>query len=175
MKVTTKLQGIVLLAMAAVVSGLPGAKPDPKESVRPPEGLAVLFQVRAKGVQIYQCKESPSQPGRYEWVLKGPRARLVDDKGQQVGTHYAGPTWEADDGSKVRGTRKKSAEVKGAIPWLLLEATEPTGEGRMSKVKYIQRIGTRGGLPPRSASRDDAGKETEVSYEAVYVFFGAKP
>ena len=49
-----------------------------------------------------------------EWVFVAPEARLVDANGMLVGHHYAGPTWEAGDGSKVVGTVKAKVDSPDA-------------------------------------------------------------
>ena len=77
------------------------------------ESLAQV--VPAKGVQIYECRDA-------KWVFVAPEADLFDRYGRKIGTHYAGPVWEAADGSKVLGAVKARADAPqaGAIPWLLL-------------------------------------------------------
>jgi len=61
-----------------------------------------------------------------------------------------------------------------AVPWLLLQAKSHEGAGVFSKVTYIQRVDTWAGLPPvKGATKDNAGKEVRVKYEATYRFFGA--
>src|SRR3954471_20010699 len=73
----------------------PGAPPALK--VAPNEAL--FLEAFATGVQIYQCRAG-------EWSLQAPQAELADREGKKLGTHYAGPTWEANDGSKVVGEVK---------------------------------------------------------------------
>ena len=61
--------------------------------------------------------------------------------------YYAGPTWEASDGSKVVGVVKAKVDAPDprSIPWLLLE-THGTGKaGMFAKVTSIQRVATVGG------------------------------
>ncbi|TMH21985.1 MAG: DUF3455 domain-containing protein, partial [Betaproteobacteria bacterium] len=67
-----------------------------------------------------------------------------------MGRHYAGPTWEASDGSKVVGRLVSSAdsELRDAIPQLLLVSTQNSGSGVFANVKSIQRLDTTGGLQP---------------------------
>ena len=52
----------------------------------------------AKGVQIYICNV---KGGASEWDFKAPEADLIDAQG--FAKNYAGPTWEAFDGSKIVG------------------------------------------------------------------------
>jgi Protein of unknown function (DUF3455) len=142
----------------------------------PPKGFQVLFTARAEGVQIYEGKAEPGKTNRFEWAFLGPRADLFDDQGAKIGKHYAGPTWEATDGSKVVAAKKVgyNAPNPSAVPWLLLQATKWEGKGKFTRVKYIQRVETWAGQPPaRKPTRAKVGKQVEVKYQATYVFYGA--
>jgi hypothetical protein len=95
-------------------------------------------------------------------------------------THYAGPTWEARDGSKVVGSRVDGVTVDPtAIPWLLLSAAStaagPDGD-KLAKTTYIQRIATTGGLAPAASqcTAASSGSVVEVPYTADYVFWKAR-
>jgi hypothetical protein len=170
----------LLLAGAALgLAGAPPAKvPELPSAIRPPAGAVLLLRVRAEGYQVYQCKARPDNAAEFAWALKGPDAVLFDDRGEKVGTHYAGPSWEAADGSKVRAAVKAShpAPDASAIPWLLLAATAREGKGRFAAVKYVARVDTWAGQPPAGKlTRADAGKEVRVKYQATYLFYGEKP
>ena len=95
-----------------------------------------------------------------------------------IGRHLAGPTWEVlEDGSTVIGTliEKAPAPDAGDIPWLLLQRKAGAGKGRFSKVTYIQRVDTEGGIaPPGGCDKARQGQEVRVKYKATYVFYGAK-
>src|SRR5215510_803225 len=67
-----------------------------------PDKLSIFRVVSATGVQVYTCTRNPA--GATGWVLRGPDAQLFDPQNKPVGKHYAGPTWEGLDGSKVIGT-----------------------------------------------------------------------
>ena len=68
----------------------------------------------------------------------------------QIGIHYAGPTWEANDSSKVVGTRLAGCTPnRGAIPWLKLGAASTSGRGRFERVTFIQRVNTIGAITIR--------------------------
>jgi hypothetical protein len=144
----------------------------------PPEGHVMLFKAKAEGAQIYVCKAKADDPDRLEWELKAPDADLFDERGQRIGRHFAGPTWEAlDDGSQVIGTQveKTSAPKGGDIPWLLLKRKSGAGKGRFSRVTYIQRVDTEGGIAPASScDKARQGQEVRVKYKATYVFYCAK-
>ena len=135
----------------------------------------VLLKALAKGVQVYVCKAKEGAAGAYEWTLKAPDAELFDEKGQKIGKHYGGPTWESTDGSKVVGQlrAKVDSPEATAIPWLLLDAKTTEGTGVLSKVKNIQRLATVGGKAPATgcdAAHEKA--ETRVDYTATYYMYG---
>jgi hypothetical protein len=145
------------------------------ESIEPPKDSVLLFTFRAEGVQIYECQPRKDKADAFEWVLKAPHATLFDEHGQKAGTHTAGPTWEANDGSKVVAAKKASSNAPGgrAVPWLLLQAQSHEGSGVFSKVTYIQRVDTWAGLHPTAgATKENAGKQVRVKYEATYRFYG---
>jgi Protein of unknown function (DUF3455) len=135
-----------------------------------PAGNKLAFTFYAEGVQIYDCK--PGANGALGWVFRAPEADLFGKHHRLAGSHYAGPTWEALDGSTVVGARVNGVTVDPtAIPWLLLSATPKTTSGLMSKVTFIQRLETVGGLMPAGAC--EAGAVAEVEYTATYAFYEA--
>jgi hypothetical protein len=138
----------------------------------PNESLALVTP--AQGVQIYECRASTNRPGTYEWAFVAPDADLLDQKGNKIGRHYAGPHWELADGSKIVASVKARADAPqaDAIPWLLLSARSVGPVGSLSKVSSIQRTNTVGGLAPRNGcSQATAGKPARVHYSAHYYFF----
>lgn len=151
--------------------------------VQVPDNLKVsnqqvmLFDIYAEGVQIYTCKSKKNVANQYEWVLKAPEAILLSSKDKTpLGKHYAGPTWEAKDGSKVVGEVKSRADApsKNTIPWLLLSAKLHAGNGVFSKVNYIQRVNTSGGKAPASGcDANNVNAEARVNYTASYYFYGS--
>ncbi|HUB90828.1 MAG TPA: DUF3455 domain-containing protein [Dyella sp.] len=125
----------------------------------------------AKGVQIYSCKGAG---GSYAWALKAPDASLSDAKGHALGKHFAGPSWQAEDGSVVVGEplNVSPSPDPGAVTWLVLRAKSHTGQGDMASVQYIVRTRTEGGVaPPTGCDAAHAGAEVRVPYSAVYLFF----
>lgn len=172
---------MVLLVGLLVAASSPGDEAAKKgtavpDKLAPPKGQVVILKLKAAGVQIYECKAKPEQPGQFEWVLKAPEADLFDEAGKQVGKHYAGPTWEASDGSKLTAKleEKAPAPKEGDIPWLLLKATTNEGSGAFSKVEYVQRVDTEGGAAPAKADKAQEGKTVRVDYKATYIFFAPK-
>jgi len=125
----------------------------------------------AKGVQIYTCKAAN---GSYAWTLKAPDASLSDAKGQVIAKHFAGPSWQAEDGSVVVGepVQASPSPDAGAVSWLVLHAKSHTGNGEMASVQYIVRTRTEGGVAPATGcDAGHAGGEVRVPYSAVYLFF----
>jgi hypothetical protein len=145
----------------------------PKE-LQPPASEQLLLQVHAKGDQIYSCK---SDGGQFTWTLKAPDAQLFDKDGKPFGKHFAGPSWEANDGSRVTGKAAANAPSPDpdSIPWLLLTVVSGNGDGKLTRATSIQRINTRGGKAPASGcDAAHAGQEQRAPYTADYVFFAPK-
>jgi hypothetical protein len=143
-----------------------------------PAGEMLSLRARAAGVQIYVCQAGKEDPAQFAWVLKAPEADLFDGAGKKVAKHYAGPTWEANDGSKVVGevVARDNGPDPAAIPWLLLSAKSATGPGVFSKAQFIQRLHTAGGkAPAQGCDQSHAGADTRVSYTADYLFYSANP
>lgn len=152
-----------------------GPRPAPVPTrIEVPAGNKLFLVGHAVGVQIYSCNATPSG---YAWGLVAPRADLFDDNGKLIVTHFAGPTWQAKDGSRVVGQRVDGVTVDAtAIPWLKLAAasTSPGADGdRLAGTTYIQRIATTGGLAPAAADCNGgtAGTTVEVPYTADYFFW----
>ena len=147
---------VVGFALVALVAVSRAAAVDAPTDV--PDDLKVngapVARVQAKGDQIYTWDGKA-------WKLKAPDATF--DGGGVKGKHYAGPTWEADDGSKVMG--KKLVEHKSpdadAVGWLLIGASSHEGHGVLADVTYVQRIHTTGGKAPSDPGKQ-AGDEARV-------------
>ncbi|MGZ5095761.1 MAG: DUF3455 domain-containing protein [Burkholderiales bacterium] len=168
----------VAALLAACAATPPPIAPEVPQSLRVPDRLTVSHEVPATGVQIYECLASKADPTRFEWVFKAPEAELFDTAGHRIGKHYGGPTWEANDGSKVVGDVKgrDDGPDSNAIPWLLLVAKSTSGPGAFSQIQSIQRINTVGGKAPASGCTEaQAGKEARVPYKATYYFYVTSP
>jgi len=155
-----------------------GTIPLVPENLRTPATEVLSLETKATGVQIYECNTSKDDSTRFAWIFKAPEADLFDMAGNKIGKHYAGPTWESNDGSKVVGEvkAKDNGPDPDAIPWLLLSAKSTSGIGVFSQVKSIQRLHTVGGKAPTEAcSQAQAGKVTRAGYNATYNFYVAKP
>ena len=146
------------------------------DSLRVPVGEVLALSARGIGAQVYECRSSATQPGGFEWQLQGPEAELRYEAGKPLGRHYAGPTWEANDGSKVVGEVLAHADGAdpAAIPLLLLRAKQTSGTGVFSNIEFIQRLHTVGGTaPPTGCDRTYAGTQSRVAYSADYYFYSA--
>jgi hypothetical protein len=173
-KIGAAVIGIVLVAM--FVAGLPPATAaDVPENLKPGANESLAMVVPARGVQIYECRASKDRADEYEWAFVAPEADLFDASGtKKIGRHFAGPHWEAADGSVVQGITKERADAPtaNAIPWLLLTAKSVGKEGTFSKVTSVQRLHTVGGVAPKGgcfAAED--GMRVRIGYSADYVFF----
>lgn len=162
------------LSLLAACAGAPPADQAPIPANLVPAGEKPLLRVAARGVQIYECRAATANPAGAEWVFVAPEAALLAADGSSAGKHYAGPHWEALDGSKTVGTVKARADAPqaGAIPWLLLTTKPAGGDGRFSKVSSIQRINTVGGVAPATpCTSATLGAGARVPYTADYVLF----
>jgi hypothetical protein len=173
--------GWMLGCFAATLAGCAGNRPAPPANVpaaiQAPSNAVLTRELHGSGVQIYECRSSSSGAVQFGWSLQAPAADLADRSGKDVGRHYEGPTWEANDGSKVVGelVAHDSGPVPSAIPWLLLRAKSTAGKGMFAKIQFIQRLNTVGGQPP-STGCDSAhsGQRTRVAYSADYYFYSAR-
>ncbi len=146
----------------------------PPKELQPPAGEQLLLQVHAKGDQIYSCK---ADGGQFAWTPKAPDAQLFDKGGKLFGKHFAGPSWEASDGSRVTGkaVANTPSPDPDSIPWLLLTVVSRSGDGKLTRVTSIQRINTKGGkAPPSGCDAAHAGQEERAPYTADYIFFAPK-
>jgi len=144
------------------------------EQIQPPAGEQLLLQVHAKGDQVYICQEGVTQ---FAWALKAPDAQLFDKDGKPFGKHFAGPSWEANDGSRVKGKAVTNVPSPDAdsIPWLLVNVVGHEGSGVLSRATSIQRINTKGGKAPASGcDAAHVGQELRVAYSADYLFYAPK-
>jgi uncharacterized protein DUF3455 len=154
--------------------------PEAPAEIAVPAGNVPALAVSARGFQIYECAADPS--GARAWKLHAPRAELYDLAGARVGIHYGGVDrqlppgvyWESvKDGSWVHGGSPVTAPHPGSIPLVLLKALDTHGEGVFSRVTYIQRLDTTGGVAPPGSCAAGA-PPVEVAYAARYYFYVAK-
>jgi len=165
-----------MLVTAMMLASLEGcaSRPDVPEALRPPAGQALAVELLASGVQVYECAAGEAV-GTYEWKFRGPEASLRDPGGRPMGTHFAGPTWKAPDGSFVVGEVRGRAPAKepGAIPHLLLAAKGAgDGDGLFAGVRSILRLDTVGGqAPDAGCNATKLAAVARVPYSATYYFY----
>jgi Protein of unknown function (DUF3455) len=136
------------------------------DNLKPGTDEVLARRARASGDQVYTCDGSG-------WVLSRPDAKLFSESGEQVGSHFAGPTWEWSDGSRVIGKPVANATADpDSAPWLLLIATDHQGNGVLRNVSSIQRLSTKGGKAPAGGcDMSHTGEEVRSHYTAVYYFY----
>lgn len=86
----------VLIGMAAQANGQAVSRPQVPDPIKAPAGENVVLQAHASGSQIYLCQAAAG--GTFSWTLKAPQANLYDQQGAVIGQHFAGPTWNDNDG-----------------------------------------------------------------------------
>jgi hypothetical protein len=128
--------------------------------------LKIVATMHGAGKQVYVC----GSDGKY--ALREPVA-VLSSRGGTAGIHGKGPYWASFDGSKVTGAagpvQDKTLSGDTNVPWLLVTAASTEGEtGVFSKVKFIQRLDTRGGVAPSSCT---APSTIARDYSANYVFW----
>jgi len=182
------------LAVAFTVS-LPQSAHAEKVTPPPvPAGLEVssdfeAFLVgHAIGTQNYVCQPSG---GSFAFVLFTPQATLFNDADHQIITHFFSPN--PDEGGTIRATWENSRDTStiwaavvpdgsatvdpNSIAWLKLAVVGaedgPTGGGKLSDTKFVQRLSTFGGLAPTTGypTLADVGKKEFVPYQADYFFY----
>jgi len=164
------------IALCAAMAGCAAAPPAPGP-LRVPADQALIKQLHATGVQIYECQPAKNDPSQFEWAFKAPEATLATKGGRVVGKHYAGPTWESNDGSRVIGEviGNSPSPTPNSIAWLLLKAKATAGNGLFTHVQFIQRLNTVGGSVPAGGCRSEqAGQLGRAPYTADYAFYGAR-
>jgi hypothetical protein len=169
-----RFTSFTLLAAASAILSFSAAAQEVPQQIQPPANEQLLLRVHAKGDQIYTCKADGAQ---FTWTLKAPDAQLFDKDGKPFGKHFAGPSWEANDGSRVTGKAVANAPSPDAdsIPWLLVNILTHDGSGVLSRATTIQRLNTKGGKAPASGcDASHAGQEVRVPYSADYLFYAPK-
>ena len=73
-----------------------------------------------RGTQVYRCETKDAAPA---WQLLGPDAHMYDSSGKIVARHFYGPSWQANDGSEIKGkvlVANASPNGPANAPWLVL-------------------------------------------------------
>ncbi|HET6307572.1 MAG TPA: DUF3455 domain-containing protein [Rhodopila sp.] len=167
---TTRHRPILATLAACVLTTAAAAQP---ATVAPPQGARQVLEVQAQGVQVYTCEASANG---YHWAFTAPDAWLFDATGRQVGTHFAGPTWQLQDGSKIVGAVQAQAPSPepNAVAWLLLRVKSHAGTGLLDNAAFVRRIDTHGGAAPTTGcDATQAKTQARMRYTARYVFYAA--
>lgn len=167
------------------------------------DGNELFLVGHGVGTQNYVCAPSTATVTGVAFSLFTPQATLLDNAGDQLITHFFSPnddpkvqppergtirvTWEdSRDTSRVWAALQQQSTdapfvAKDAVAWLLLKkvgvAAGPTGGDRLTKVTFIQRLNTAGGLAPATgcSSFGDLGRRAFVPYSADYFFYKQSP
>jgi Protein of unknown function (DUF3455) len=137
----------------------------------PPSALEFI----GRGTQVYSCEATGST---YSWSLLGPDALMYDASGKVTAHHFYGPSWQANDGSLIKGkVLVANAAPTGPqdAPWLVLHIVSEQGTGIFARVTTIVRTDTRGGGAPTIAcSVVEKGQTVKIPYSARYTFFSQR-
>lgn len=149
----------------------PVSVPAIADAIKPPAGShPVGAFVVSTGTQNYTCVVAAGATTGAYTGASVPEAQLIGTGGRIH--HFAGPSWQSErDGSLVTATKVAASARTGAIPELLLQVATHSGTGILSRVDYINRLATSGGVAPTGSCT--AGQTVAVPYKAVYVFWDA--
>jgi len=169
-------------SLAAILAGCAasnvGTDPVVPDNLKVPAGQTLSLVSRATGVQIYECSGGKTDPAKFEWAFKAPEADLFDLSGRKIGKHYAGPTWESDDGSKV-GRRSQSARRRPGRqrnPVAVVERKIDFGGGGLRPdEKRPAAAHCRRKAPAEACDRAQLGRQARVAYRATYYFYIDRP
>jgi hypothetical protein len=137
--------------------------------IKVPDGHEPALQLAARGVQIFRCERVGAS---VEWRYRQPEAELLDTQGQVVGRHGANFSFEHRDGSRLLGSvvAHEKASTADTLPWLLL-STKSFGNGEFGGIAYVQRVNTRGGMPPPACRPNEVNRLLRVDFGADFVFY----
>jgi hypothetical protein len=157
-----KRMGMMALVLAVACITPDASAQTVKESIDVPRYSRLLLRAVGSGDQIYGCVNG-------NWALKAPDAKLLNPEGSVIGRHFAGPTWQLNDGSRIKGKviAQQVAPDATGVPWLLLESVG--GTGRFGTVRFIQRTGTHGGNAPHGSCSQSTMRR--IPYTATYSFY----
>jgi Protein of unknown function (DUF3455) len=166
---STKFVRVTRVIAAAVSAICMCAAAFAASSIEPPQAEQVMTTT-ASGVQNYSCEYDTQH--HLGWVFKSPQATLYDASGHAIIRHAAGPSWEAEDGSRIVGhvVAQTPSDTDASIPQLLLETRSTAANGELSGIRYVQRVKTVGGMMPVApcSTEHDIGSSP---YLANYVFY----
>ena len=174
---------ITAAASALLIAGCSTLAPSPvidplsqPEAIRVPSGNVPALLLVGKGEITYECRAKADTTDQFAWAFVAPNAALVTSAGLPAGRYYAGPTWEALDGSRVTGKQVAIAPATpGNIPLQLVKAETTSGTATLNNITYIQRLNTLQGVAPALPCNASLVNQKQiVSYQADYVFYRAQ-
>jgi hypothetical protein len=169
--VTYQASAAEVTAPTEAAGSRPVALPAVPDAIKPPAGSRPVgtFKV-VTGTQNYTCVVAADATTGAFTGASVPEALLSGSAGRIQ--HFVGPSWQSQrDGSLVTATKTASSAVTGAIPELLLTVATHSGKGILTRVDYITRLSTSGGVAPTTSCQTD--EVVKVPYNAVYVFWDA--
>lgn len=158
---------VPVIAACATFAAAALAAAELPETISAP-GETLIVTVHAEGAQVYECKADAA--GKLAWQFREPIATLLVD-GKTIGRHFAGPSWELDDGSAVAGkvVARAAGAGKADIPLLKLAASPQRERGMLAGATTIQRVNTKGGTAEGPC--ESVGSMLSVPYAADYAFY----
>jgi hypothetical protein len=110
------------------------------------------------------------------WVFRQPDAELLNERGAVVGRHGANFSFEHADGSRLTATiaAYDDAPKSTDLRWLLM-TTRSFGKGTLEGVTHVQRVNTRGGMPPERCENAQANQVLRVDFSADFIFYRPNP
>jgi len=156
---------LVLGSGLAAQAGQDNRAPEvPQEIVVDSSTNKVHFHGFAIGSQNYTWDGS-------SWGTAVPEATLYDSDGNVVATHFAGPTWQSNSGSRVVGAVDTKVTMDtNSIPWVRLIAVSTEGPGIFADTTFVQRVNTVAGKAP-AAPGLVVGQVFKSPYMADYYFY----
>lgn len=142
-------------------------------SIKVPGDSQPVLQLSARGVQIFRCEK---RDGANAWVFRQPEAQLSDAAGKTVARHGANFSFEHVDGSRLVATvaAYDDAPSQADLRWLLM-TTRSYGDGAFAGITHVQRVNTRGGMPPPRCEAAQLGQLLRVDFSADFVFYRPRP
>ena len=140
--------------------------------IKAPSDREPVLQLSAQGVQIFRCEK---RDGTFVWVFRQPDAQLLDAAGKVVGRHGASFSFEHNDGSRLTATIVAYDEAPNSadLRWVLM-TTRSFGKGTFDGITHVQRVGTRGGMPPEKCDAAQVNQLLRVDFSADFVFYRAR-
>jgi len=161
---------------ATATSGKTGAATAPSlglfSDIKAPSDREPALQLSAQGVQIFRCEK---RGGVFIWAFRQPDAQLLDSAEKVVGRHGASFSFEHNDGSRLTATIVAYDEAPNSedLRWVLM-TTRSFGKGTFEGITHVQRVNTRGGMPPKKCDAAQSNQLLRVNFLADFVFYRPK-